>query len=234
MTTEDGAPAGPLLAIDTSSPLGGVAVGIGDRLLAEVTLGVQVKHSEALLPAVAFVLERARMVPSDLEGIVVGAGPGSFTGVRIAAATAKGLVYALGVPLFAYSSLAGLAALSGPIIPDRAVCALFDARRTDVYAACYRFPAAGGFQVLLQPVALNVEALLAEVSGFSPLFVGDGALRHASLLSAHGQVGSAYSAVPRASGLLWLARADGSAGRVARPADWVPDYSRPPGATVPS
>jgi len=234
MTAEDRAPLGPLLAIETSSALGGVAVGIGDRLLAEVTLGVQVKHSESLLPAVEFVLERARLVPADLEGVVVGAGPGSFTGVRIAAATAKGLVHALGVPLFAYSSLAGLAALSGPILPGRAVCALLDARRTDVFAACYRFPATGGFEVLLRPMALQVEALLAEVSGLSPLFVGDGALRHASLLSAHGQVGSAHSAVPRASGLLWLARTDAAAGRVARSADWVPDYSRPPGATVPT
>jgi tRNA threonylcarbamoyladenosine biosynthesis protein TsaB len=66
--------------------------------------------------------------------VIVGAGPGSFTGVRVAAATARGLAHGLGVPLYAYSSLAAVAMETGL---DGNVCALFDARRGEVYAACY-------------------------------------------------------------------------------------------------
>jgi tRNA threonylcarbamoyladenosine biosynthesis protein TsaB len=74
-------------------------------------------------------------VARDIEEVVVGAGPGSFTGVRVAGATAKGLVAALDVPLVAYSSLLALVAgvpATGP------VCGLFDARRGEVYAGCWR------------------------------------------------------------------------------------------------
>lgn len=233
MKTESAPPAGPMLALDTSQSLGSVAVGEAGRVLAEVTLGVQARHSEALLPAVAFALERARLEPADLAGVVVGAGPGSFTGVRIAAAAAKGLVHALGLPLYAYSSLAGLAAIAGPGMPDRAVCAVFDARRQDVYAGCYRFPADGGLEVLLRPTALPAPALIDAVAGLSPLFVGDGAIRHQALFSAHGTIGHGPVCTPRASALLWLVEADPAAGIVRRPADWVPTYARPAGAMAP-
>lgn len=127
---------GPILALDTSTETGSVAVGRGGRLLAEATLSVGPGHSSALLPAVDWVVRAAGLAPGDLAAVVVGGGPGSFTGLRIAAATAKGMVRALGVPLFAYSGL--LAAAAGHWGAGRPVCALFDARRRDVYAGCWR------------------------------------------------------------------------------------------------
>ena len=127
-----------MLALDTATAAGSVAVGAGDRLLAEAQFNVGSGHSAALLPAIDWTLRIAGISVADLGGVVVGGGPGSFTGVRIAAATAKGIVHARRIPLWAYGSLLATAATAGGGEGDRPVCALFDARRRDVYAACYR------------------------------------------------------------------------------------------------
>lgn len=242
----------PYLALDTSTALGSVAVGRGDRLLAEVVVGVTVRHSEALLPAIDYALRAAGIEPSGLGGVVVGGGPGSFTGVRVAGATAKGLVRVLGVPLFAYSGLQALAAGAGAA-SSRPVCALFDARRDEVYAACYRFAAgdggaaggrdaargagesaggpAAGIETILAPVVLPVDAVLTELRGVDPIYAGDGALRYrAAIEGAGGEVAPAFQAVPRGGALLWLAEIAPEAGRVDDPAAWEPEYLRAAGA----
>ena len=219
----------PYLAIETSTATGGVAVGRGDRVLAEVTLGVQARHSEAVLPAVDFALRAAGLTPRELGGVVVGGGPGSFTGVRLAAALAKGLVRALGVPLYAYSGLAALAASAGG--GEQPVCALFDARRNEVYAACYRFPGFARLEVLQAPVACPVEEVLRATAAFAPLYAGEGALRHRALIEAAGlNIAPAHAGLPRAAALLWLADMAPEAGLVEEPATWEPLYLRTAGA----
>lgn len=240
-----------LLGIDTATSVGTVAVGDGDRVLAELTLGVGTRHSEALLPAIRFALEHARLGPRQLGGVVVGAGPGSFTGVRIAAATAKALVHAAKVPLYAYSTLLALAASVAPAgkasagVPtpgtggsadtaaddreDRPVCAVLDARRDDVYAACYRFATGGPPETLMSPTVLEIDDLARQMTGLAPVFVGDGALRHRGRL-AGSDIAPAYLSVPRASALLWLAAVQPDEGRVAVPARWEPAYVRASGA----
>jgi tRNA threonylcarbamoyladenosine biosynthesis protein TsaB len=219
---------GALLALDTSTPVGSVAVGRGERLLAEVVMGVAVRHAEALLPAIEFALRQAGLEPAALSGIVVAGGPGSFTGVRIAGAAAKGLARALDVPLYVYSGLLSLAA--GAAASDRPVCALFDARREEVYAAAYQFAADGPPTVLLEPAARPLEAVVEALAPGAPLFVGDGALKHRARLEAGGgRVAPAHLAVPRAAALLWLAGVD-PAGRLQDRAAWEPAYLRPSGA----
>jgi len=215
----------PYLAIETSTATGSVAVGRGERVLAEVTLGVQARHSEAVLPAVDFALRSAGLTPRDLAGVVVGGGPGSFTGVRLAAALAKGLVRALGVPLYAYSGLAALAASVGA--GERPVCAVFDARRGEVYAACYRFPEFGRMEVLQAPAACPLEDVLRLTAEFAPLYAGEGALRHRAVIEAAGlTVAPAHAGQPRAAALLWLADLVPDAGLVEAPARWEPLYLR--------
>ncbi len=216
----------PLLALDTSTPVGSVAVGSAGRLLSEVVMGVAMRHAEALMPAIDFALGRAGLTPAWLGGIVVAGGPGSFTGVRIAGAAAKGLARALEVPLFAYSGLEALAA--GCAVYDGPVCALFDARRDEVYAACYHFD--GGVETLLVPGPRALAAVLEELRAVRPLFVGDGALAHRdTIAAAGGRVAPAHLAVPRAASLLWLVDVD-PAGRVQDAAAWEPAYLRPSGA----
>ncbi len=244
----------PYLAIDTSTALGSVAVGRGDRLLAEVVVGVTVRHSEALLPAIDYALRSAGVEPVGLGGVVVGGGPGSFTGVRVAGATAKGLVRVLGVPLFAYSGLQALAAgvgagfgagvdagaagtNTGAAAPGaegdagaRPVCALFDARREEVYAACYSFRGAR-VETILEPAVLPLDEVLSELRGVAPVYAGDGALRYREVIEGAGaRLAPAFYAVPRGSALLWLADLDPAAGLVDDPAAWEPEYLRAAGA----
>ena len=219
-----------MLALDTSTGLGSVAVGVGDRLLAEVVVGVSARYSESLLPAIDYALRASSLEPGALGGIVVSGGPGSFTGLRIAAATAKGLCHSLGVPLYAYSGLMAAAASVGAA--DRPVCALFDARRGEVYAACYRFPGFSGVETLVEPTADRLDAVLARCAGYEPIFTGDGAERNRAELEAAGaRVVPGFLRAPRGGALLWLAQVAADAGRVRDPAAWEPEYVRAPGVT---
>ncbi|HEX6558447.1 MAG TPA: tRNA (adenosine(37)-N6)-threonylcarbamoyltransferase complex dimerization subunit type 1 TsaB [Longimicrobiales bacterium] len=217
------------LAIETSTPLGSVAVGNGAGVLAEVVLGIHARHSEALLPAVDFGLRNAQVDKRELQRIVVGGGPGSFTGLRISAATAKALAQALGIPLFAYSGLAALAAGAGASRDP--VCGLFDARRGEVYAACYRFPDFDTMETLLEPAPRKIDDVLGALDPQATVFVGDGALQNrAAIERAGGCVAPAHLAVPRASALLWLTDFLPTAGSVENVASWEPLYLRESGA----
>jgi tRNA threonylcarbamoyladenosine biosynthesis protein TsaB len=128
-----------VLGLDTSTLTASAAVLDDDTVLAEDTADTAGgAASEALMPLVARVLERAGLAPRDLEAVAVGAGPGSFTGLRIGMATAKGIAFAAGIPLWAVSSLAALAlgavrrGATGTIMP------VLDARRGEIYVGTYR------------------------------------------------------------------------------------------------
>ena len=222
---------GPVLALDTSTETGSVAVGRGERLMAEVTLSVGPGHSAALMPAVDAALRTAGITPGELAAVVVGGGPGSFTGIRIAAASAKGIVRALGIPLFAYSGL--LAAAAAHWGAGRPVCALFDARRRDVYAGCWRFSPTG-VEAVVAPEAMTVDEVVERFRGQAPpLFTGDAAALHGEELA---RVLPGSTVVPpllastRGAGLLQLLRVLPEAGRVEDPAGWEPEYLRASGA----
>lgn len=224
----NGPAAGLALALDTSTPLGGAALGRHGTLLGEVALGVRSRHSEALLPAIDFLFRSADVTAADLDAIVIGEGPGSFTGVRIAAATAKGFAHARDIPLLAFSSLAAAAASAAQA--DRPVCALFDARRDEVYAACYRFPGLARMETLLEPSPRPLDAVLEDTLALRPLYAGEGAIRHADAIrAAGGDVAPPHVGAPRAAALLWLAALAGDAARV-NAAEWEPAYLRPSGA----
>jgi tRNA threonylcarbamoyladenosine biosynthesis protein TsaB len=240
---------GPVLALDSSTSLGSVAVGDARGVYGEVTRNVAGGHSSALLPAVQQVMEAAGLTPRELAAVVVGGGPGSFTGLRVAAATAKGMIQALHIPLLAYSGLLATAASAwaapGP------VCALFDARRRDVYAACYTFrergtgsgeegteaagarPASPFPTTIFPPTALAIDEVVERFrAGEAPLFVGEGALLHREVLEGElgAAVGPAQLAAPRASALIWLAVHAPELGRVDDPTAWEPEYVRASGA----
>ncbi|HUP89606.1 MAG TPA: tRNA (adenosine(37)-N6)-threonylcarbamoyltransferase complex dimerization subunit type 1 TsaB [Longimicrobiales bacterium] len=215
------------LAIETSTPIGSVAVGRGGTVLAEIVLGEKSKHSELLLPAIEFALRTAGAEKTEVRAIVVGGGPGSFTGLRISAATAKALARSLEAPLYAYSGLCALAAGVGNA--ERAVCALFDARRGEVYAACYRFPGFERVETLLEPAPRHVDDVLMDAR--ETIYVGDGALQNsAPIVEAGGTIAPAHLAAPRASALLWLQHVMPQAGLVEDLPSWEPQYLRDSGA----
>jgi len=170
------------LALDTSGPVGHVAVGRGPRVLARRRLEQKGRHASELLPAVNDALAEASVDLPELRGVVVGEGPGSFTGVRIAAATAKGIARALDVPLWAVSSLAAAALGEG----DHGVrYVLFDARGDRVYAGCYSVGAAG-IETLVAPYATELRELLGSDVPLGAAFAGDGAARHRYAIEAAG------------------------------------------------
>ncbi|HEX6588404.1 MAG TPA: tRNA (adenosine(37)-N6)-threonylcarbamoyltransferase complex dimerization subunit type 1 TsaB [Longimicrobiales bacterium] len=213
----------PLLAIETSTTTGSIAVGF-DSAAVEVKLAPPVRHAEALLPAIDYALDAARVDRRELGGIVVGGGPGSFTGLRIAAATAKALVHALDVPLFAASGL--LAQASALADAGAPVCALFDARRGEVYAACYAFDG-GAPSVLLEPMVGDALDVVERLRALDPVYVGEGALKNAERLAQAGaRAGGVREPFPSAAALLALVAADPDAYRVAQPAAWQPLYVR--------
>ena len=146
------------LGLDTSTPTGSIALGLEGRVLAKSRLSVRAVHSESVLPEIDRLVESTGCNPADIGRVVVGSGPGSFTGVRIAAALAKGIRAATGAELFAFSSLAAIAA--GSKTHGR-VCAAIDARRGQVYAAGYSVGA--GFSQEFGPVAEPFDEVLARL-----------------------------------------------------------------------
>ncbi|HEV7589999.1 MAG TPA: tRNA (adenosine(37)-N6)-threonylcarbamoyltransferase complex dimerization subunit type 1 TsaB [Longimicrobium sp.] len=221
--------AGPVLALDSSTSGGSVAVAVDGRVVAERVLPSTAGASSLLMPAVDEAVRAAGLRPRDLAAVVAAGGPGSFTGLRIAAATAKAIVRALGVPLFAYSGL--LATAAAHRREGRPVCALFDARNREVFAGCWRF-ADEGVQEVLPPTILTVDEAVDRLRGESPRFTGDGAALHAAELEAAlgpGSVRPLGDESP-AAGLLWLARTVPELGRVSAPAAWEPEYLRASGA----
>jgi tRNA threonylcarbamoyladenosine biosynthesis protein TsaB len=211
------------LAFDTSIAVGSVAVGRGGELLASATLDDRREHASRLVPTIEKALQRADIGIADVDGIVVGEGPGSFTGVRVAAATAKGLAHALELPVWAFSSLAA-AALAEDAGPTRYV--LFDARHDRVYGACYRVDSK--LSELIPPHAGTV---LDAVRGAVPpdaLFVGEGARRHRETIESAGfHVGPGPSR-SLAEALLRVHEALGDPSPVAEVSAWEPRYVRPP------
>jgi tRNA threonylcarbamoyladenosine biosynthesis protein TsaB len=130
-----------ILAVDTATLQAGVAVWRDGRVLAERRRMVTT-HSDALLVMIDEAFAEAKLTPREVDAIACGAGPGSFTGLRIGLATVKGLCFALDKPLVMISSLAALAARA----PDGRVLATLDALKGEVYAGV--FEVAGGVPTL--------------------------------------------------------------------------------------
>ncbi len=173
---------GMLLALDTSGPIGSVAVSLHGEVLARGLMTRQAAHASSLVPTVEEVLDDAGVERSEIRGLIVGEGPGSFTGVRVAAATAKGLSRALDIPVWAVSSLAAAA-----MAVDEGVIryALFDARAERVYGACY---GVGGamVQTLVPPHAGELRDVLdGDVPG-GAVFVGDASEKHRPVIEGAG------------------------------------------------
>ena len=123
-----------IAAFDTSSKALTLAILEDETLLAQMTLNIKKNHSITLMPAIDFLMNSLDMKPKDLDRIVVAQGPGSYTGLRMAVATAKTLAHTLKIELVGVSSLLALVPeqVEGLVIP------VMDARRNNVYAGFYQ------------------------------------------------------------------------------------------------
>jgi tRNA threonylcarbamoyl adenosine modification protein YeaZ len=127
--------AGLVLALDTSTVVN-VGLARDDRVLGTATVADQMAHVEQLMPLVSECLDAAGVAPGDLDQLIVGVGPGPFTGLRVGVATAQALSYVLGVELRGVCSLDVLAAQFAGARPGEFVVAT-DAKRREVYWAAY-------------------------------------------------------------------------------------------------
>jgi tRNA threonylcarbamoyladenosine biosynthesis protein TsaB len=178
-----------VLAVETSSLAGGVALLDDERLVAEYLLDVSVTHSERLMSAVDRVLADARWSARELTGLAVAIGPGSFTGLRIAVSTVKGLALALDLPIAAVPTLDAMAAaLPWAALP---VCPVLDARKGEVYASRYRWDGRA-MQREWEYLALSPEEL-AERLTEPVILAGDGA---SSIRSPHARLVSPPRRLP--------------------------------------
>ena len=242
-----------LLALETSSAVGSVAVGCGQEVLARGWLLRRGEHASALIPQIAATLEEAGVKRENVEGLLVGRGPGSFTGLRIAAATARGLAKALGVPLWHFSSLAAGAASLDVEMPeslsnhqgvassglsDMVVAwpryVLLDAGSDRVYAACYGL-LPDRIATLIEPTASTLSDVLGAWIPESSLFCGDTALRHAAVIADAGHAVLPFPAgLPTAEGLLRVHRLSVGEEPVSGRSQWEPEYLRASSAARPA
>jgi tRNA threonylcarbamoyladenosine biosynthesis protein TsaB len=171
-----------LVAFDTSGPFGSVAVAHGADVLSRAVMARQNQHASMLIPTIDEVLDDAGVDREEIGGILVGEGPGSFTGVRVAAATAKGMGRALAVPVRAVSSLAAAAfALERESIRY----ALFDARADRVYGGCWGV-GSDHVEELVAPHAGELRDVLAGEVPPGAVFTGDGAVKHRAAIEGAG------------------------------------------------
>ena len=166
-----------ILALDSSGLPASVALAEDDNLIAEYTIQYKKTHSQTLLPMLQEIRDMVELDLDSVDAIAVASGPGSFTGLRIGSATAKGLAFALNKPIVPVPTLDGLAyQMYGT---DALVCPVMDARRSQVYTAVYEFTAGDDgydMSVVKEPEAMFFDELAEILNAFERrvVFVGDG------------------------------------------------------------
>lgn len=171
-----------ILAIESSGLVASAALATEDTLLAEYTVNFKKTHSQTLLPMVEEIVSMVDLDLKEIDAIAVSAGPGSFTGLRIGSATAKGLGLVLQKPIIPVPTTQGIAAnLYGT---EGILCPLMDARRNQVYTGLYRY-GKNGFEIVEDQMAVQVEEIIEKVNalGEPVTYLGDGADAFAEVLA---------------------------------------------------
>ena len=193
-----------ILTLETSTEFCSVALKIDENIISKEVIAGH-RHSEILLPMAHELLAAAELSLQQLDGIAFGAGPGSFTGLRIACGVAQGLAYAIDLPVAAVSTLE---AVAEKIAQDNVIAAL-DARMGEIYHAAYRKSANGGWHIVNEPV-LCLPQRAPAVSGSSWHGGGSGFDSYREVLSSHyhGNLQQIYSGLhPHAEQIAKLAAA---------------------------
>lgn len=218
-----------ILGIDSSGLVASVAVVEEETLMAEYTVNYKKTHSQTLLPMLDEIAKMTELELSTIDAIAVAAGPGSFTGLRIGSATAKGLGFALNKPLISVPTVAALAYnLWGS---DALICPLMDARRNQVYTGIYRFESDKMVTVQAQ-TAIAVTELAEKINtlGKKVIFLGDGVPVYRTVLEQTVTVpflfAPAHLNKQRASAVAVLGMVLAKEGKTETAAAHQPDYLR--------
>lgn len=159
-----------LLSMDSSAVTASVALTDGDEIIKSEFVNSGLTHSETLLPMITRVMDGRKY--SELDGIAITAGPGSFTGVRIGVATVKGLAFNDDIPCYSVSTLEAIA--YNFVDENAVVCAVMDARRMQFYNALFRVQN-GKVERLCNDRAISIEDLRNELKQYDKVIIaGDG------------------------------------------------------------
>ena len=161
-----------ILALDSSGLVATVAIVEDDQTIAEYTVNYKKTHSQTLLPMLDEIVKMTEFDLDTIDAIAVAGGPGSFTGLRIGSATAKGLGLALNKPLIHVPTVDGMAYnLFGC---TGLICPMMDARRNQVYTGIYRFERE--FEIVEEQMAIAVKELIDKLNAYGEkvTFLGDG------------------------------------------------------------
>ncbi len=218
-----------ILAIESTGLVAGIAVVEDDNLLGEYTMNHKKTHSQTLLPMLD---ELSKMIELDLnsiDAIAVSKGPGSFTGLRIGSATAKGLGLALDKPIIPVPTVDAMAYnLWGT---DKAVCPLMDARRQQAYTGLYEFEN-GNLKAVVPQCAVDISEIIEKVNENKKavIFLGDGVPVFKEYIAEHVTVPCEFAPATcnrqRASGVAVLGQLLYEQGSVESAAEHKPDYLR--------
>lgn len=224
-----------ILALDSSGMVAGVAIVEGDGnesvTVAEYTVNYKKTHSQTLLPMLDEIVKMTEQDLSEIDAIAIAGGPGSFTGLRIGSATAKGLGLALNKPLIHIPTLEGLACnLWGS---EKIICPIMDARRRQVYTGIYKFEN-GKLTVIEDQMAIGIEELGEKLNSFGEpvIFLGDGVPVHREALETQicKELEIAFAPAQmnrqRAASVGWLGLQYLAEGKVTAAASHQPEYLR--------
>lgn len=218
-----------ILALESSGLVASVAVWEDHKIISEFTTNFKKTHSQTLLPMLDKVVSTIEMDLESIDAVAVSGGPGSFTGLRIGSATAKGLGLALNKPIISVPTVDALAYnLFGT---ENIICPMMDARRQQVYTGLYTFEK-GSFQCLTPQKACAVEEIIEEINclGKETIFLGDGIPVYETLIKENIRVpyskAPAHLAYQRAGALASLAAVYFAQGKTETAKEHRPDYLR--------
>lgn len=162
-----------VLAIESSGIVASVAVAQENKIICEYTINDKKTHSQTLMPIIEDITNRIDLDLKELDLIAVSKGPGSFTGLRIGGATAKGLAHGLDLPIVGVSSLEALAYNISDT--EKIICPVMDARRNQVYTTLYKYED-GLLLRLCEEKAVDILEVVEEAKEFNKdiIFIGDG------------------------------------------------------------
>lgn len=219
-----------LLGIDSSGLVASVAMMEDDVLLGEYTLNYKKTHSQTLLPMLDELKEMLELDLDSIDAICVAAGPGSFTGLRIGSATAKGLGLALNKPLISVPTVDALAFnLWGH---KSFVCPIMDARRNQTYTGLYFFDGENRFCTVVEQCAVDIHEIIDCINKekHPVTFLGDGVPVFKDVISEDLKVPFDFAPAgmnrQRASALCLLGAQYFAEGKIVSAADFRPDYLR--------
>lgn len=221
-----------VLAIESSAVVASVAIAEDEKLICEYTLNYKKTHSQTLMPMIEEIVDTVGIKLDTLDLIAVSSGPGSFTGLRIGSATAKGLAHTLNLPIAAVPTLDAIAYNISNT--NKLICPLMDARRNQVYTALYNYENANEkITRITDYMAIPVDEMIKRIKELDQqvIFLGDGVKPNIqyiedSFLKEDYMIAPIHNNIQRAASVAALGLTFAKEGKLINYMEHIPEYLR--------